>query len=93
MAVAILLYLAVGAALGWAWNRAEFGRIGFRRTAPSIGAFILAWPCLAACAVALAAIWTRIWRRAHDKDASATTSRDRPAPVAPFAPPEPSHPL
>jgi hypothetical protein len=95
MAVAVLLYLAVGTALGWAWNRAEFGRVGFRRIAPSFCAFIVLWPGLVAYAIAIAALWTRIWRRAHDTDAPAAASRDRAAPLPPFAPSaaEPSHPV
>lgn len=95
MAVAVLLYLVVGAALGLAWNRAEIGRAGFRHVAPSLAAFVIAWPGLAACAIVVAAIWTRIWRRAHDTDIPAEPSRDRPAPLPPFAhgTPEPSHPV
>ena len=91
MAIAVLLYLLVGAALGWAWNRAEIGRVGFRRVAPSLAAFVVAWPGLAACAIVVAAIWTRIWRRAHDADTRAAPPRDRSAPLPPFA--QPSHPV
>lgn len=91
MAVAVFLYFVVGAALGCAWNRAEFGRVAFRRTASSLAAFMLAWPCLVACAVVVAAIWTRIWRRAHDADTKPAPPRDRSAPLPPFA--QPSHPV
>jgi hypothetical protein len=94
MAVAVLLYIFVGAALAWAWNRAELRRVGLRRVAPSAAAFILAWPALVACVVAIAAVWTRIWRRTHDTSAPAAPSRDDTS-IAPFAAgvPEPSHPV
>ena len=95
MAVGMLVYLLVGIALGWAWNRAEFGRVGFRRIAPSLCGFILAWPCLVAYAIVVAAVWSRIWKRGHRDDAPISTFRGEPAPVPPFVAgaPEPSHPV
>jgi hypothetical protein len=97
VAVDVLVYLLVGIALGWAWNRAEFGRAGFRRIAPSLCGFILFWPCLVAGAVIVTVLWSRIWKRTHEDDAAIAPPRRRAGsgPVPPFAggAPEPSHPI
>jgi hypothetical protein len=91
MATFFLVYVLIGAALGCLWNRAEFGRSSWRRTAPSYAASLLAWPGLVAVAIAVAAIWTRLWRRAHAADAKVVETR---APVAaPLAISELSHPV
>jgi hypothetical protein len=87
----VLVYLSIGAALGCLWNRAEFGRASWRRTLPSYAALLVAWPCLIVCAIASAAIWTRLWRRAHAADTKIVEART-PASL-PLAAPELSHPV
>jgi hypothetical protein len=89
MAVGALVYLLVGIAFGWAWNRAEFGRAGFRRIAPSFFGFVLAWPGLLACAIVVAAAWSCLWRRAHREDAPVSIVREPAAPMPSFAGAEP----
>src|ERR1700733_1363572 len=92
---AALVYLLVGIAFGWAWNRAEIGRAGFRRIAPSFFGFVLVWPCLVACALVVAAAWARVGRRAHQEDPTVSIAREPAAPMPSFAgaEPEPSHPI
>jgi len=90
MATLFIVYVLIGAALGCLWNRAEFGRASWRRSAPSYAAALLAWPALLAVAIAVAAIWTLIWRRAHASDAKIVETR--PPAAAPLATAELSHP-
>lgn len=55
----VVLYFLIGLLLGWAWNRVEFARTGLGGTRASFAAFFLAWPLVALCAIAVAAIWAR----------------------------------
>jgi hypothetical protein len=66
--IALAAYLVIGGTLGFFWNRSELNRSPVRRLAPSFCAFLLAWPALVAGALVVAAVWTRVWRRAHNGD-------------------------
>lgn len=79
MRVVLAAYLLFGGALGLLWNRAELGRVPLRRLAPSFCAFVVAWPLLAAGTVAVAAVWTRIWRKTHERDHPAAPPQNRAA--------------
>lgn len=96
MALAIGLYLLVGATLGWSWNRAELGRAGPRRWGPSFGLCVVAWPLLVVLAIALAGVSVRLDKRRHDpapRAAPPPASGPDAAPMSVLAGgPTPSHP-
>lgn len=77
-------YLVIGLVLGWAWNRVEFRRSGVSGTGASFAVFLLAWPLVALYALAVAAIWSRLFER--------TYRSDEPQPASPATgafPPDP----
>jgi hypothetical protein len=78
-------YLLIGLLLGWAWNRVEFARTGLGGTRASFAAFFLAWPLVALCAIAVAAIWARKFDDAYRCEEPAPHGDQAPA----AAPPDP----
>lgn len=61
-------YLLIGALAGFLWNRSELGRTSLKRLVPGYCAFLFLWPLLILGAVAVAAVWTKVWRKTHAED-------------------------